>query len=350
MKAIVFRADASKTIGGGHVYRCLALSQELLSRGWECELLTRPESIPMLPSQLLDGVRVVELRTDELTHLSDRTGIPDIVVFDHYRIGPDVQSAWRNAGCLAAVIDDGIDRPHDADLLVNPDIVASEEAYRRFVGRACRLCLGPDYAFVRQEFVNCRPQSLRRRRVMDGAVDAFVSFGLTDPAAGCVFALSALEAIEFDGHADFVTGASALGLEELRRRIDVSPVACSLHVDPNSVAALMQTADLAIAAGGSSSWERCTLGLPSVVMSVAPNQRSNCEALDRFGAAVDAGDVAKDCQSTLQGTLNALLIDRDRLQWMSGRAAELCDGRGVERFASVLDEHVTEKKRGSVTL
>ncbi|WP_424992293.1 UDP-2,4-diacetamido-2,4,6-trideoxy-beta-L-altropyranose hydrolase [Oceaniradius stylonematis] len=271
MKTIVFRADASKSIGGGHVYRCLALSQELLTRGWDCELLTRPESIPILPSRLLDGVRLLELRTDELTHLDGRTRIPDIVLFDHYRIGHDVQSAWRNAGCLVAVIDDCIDRPHDADLLVNPDIIASEDEYRRFVGESCRLCLGPSFAFVRQEFVNFRAQSLRRRRMMDGAIDAFVSFGLTDPGAGCLIALSALEAIEFDGHANFVTGAAAFGLEELRRRIDLSRVTCSLHVDPDSVSALMQRADLAIGAGGSSSWERCTLGVPSVVMSVAAN-------------------------------------------------------------------------------
>ena len=96
------------------------------------------------------------------------------------------------------------------------------------------------------------------------------------------------------------------------------------------MAALTAAADLAIGAGGSSVWERCCLGLPSLTLVLADNQQDATAALAARGAteAVGEGDVA--------GRLAALLADPIRLAQMSRAASALCDGQGAGRVAERL--------------
>jgi UDP-2,4-diacetamido-2,4,6-trideoxy-beta-L-altropyranose hydrolase len=103
------------------------------------------------------------------------------------------------------------------------------------------------------------------------------------------------------------------------------------------MAGLMVDADLAIGAGGTTSWERCALGLPTVIVRLAGNQDAIARRLDEAGAAVDAGAVELLNVATLSGLVSRLAEDRSRREQMSERAWNLVDGRGVERVAHHLD-------------
>ena len=94
----------------------------------------------------------------------------------------------------------------------------------------------------------------------------------------------------------------------------------------------MIAADLAIGAGGSASWERCALGLPAIVLTLADNQAWTARALAEAGAALNPSSVADAAREALK-----LMDETDRLREMSARAASLCDGRGAERVADAIE-------------
>jgi UDP-2,4-diacetamido-2,4,6-trideoxy-beta-L-altropyranose hydrolase len=62
-----------------------------------------------------------------------------------------------------------------------------------------------------------------------------------------------------------------------------------LHVQSNQMAELMVNTDLAIGAGGSTTWERAYLGLPSIVIVVAENQRQVTESAAQCGICWNLG-------------------------------------------------------------
>ena len=103
------------------------------------------------------------------------------------------------------------------------------------------------------------------------------------------------------------------------------------HHQVYDIAPLMAEADLAIGAGGSNTWERCCLGLPSIVMILAVNQRLIVETLDREGIVVNAGWFQDVTPSSIAVIMNELISDRETLRSMSVKAMEIVDGEGAKR-------------------
>jgi spore coat polysaccharide biosynthesis predicted glycosyltransferase SpsG len=89
------------------------------------------------------------------------------------------------------------------------------------------------------------------------------------------------------------------------------------------MAQLMFEADLAVGAGGSTSWERCCLGLPTLLYVTADNQKEIAKNLEKLGA-VRIVDSLKD-------DLQAILNDFNLWQNMSKQSKNICDGLGVQK-------------------
>lgn len=103
------------------------------------------------------------------------------------------------------------------------------------------------------------------------------------------------------------------------------------------MAALMSAADLAVGAGGSTSWERSCLGLPSLIVELAENQRNIAASLDRAGAALDLGKAETLTNEKLTAALQMLYHDEERRSAMAEQAAAICDGDGTRRVMEVLE-------------
>ena len=119
---------------------------------------------------------------------------------------------------------------------------------------------------------------------------------------------------------------------ELARKLPRS----MLHVQPSNLGALMSRARLALGAGGASSWERCCLGVPTAVISIADNQKSGCRALAAARAAVYLGDMAELTANCIAKATQKLLTKPGLLSAMSRRAAALVDGRGTDRVVEAM--------------
>lgn len=329
--SILLVADAGAAVGGGHVMRSLTLAQALASEGADCRFAATPAALALLASFAPDMpiVRVASSTPQDLTQAVAGERF-EAVVFDHYGLSASDHAAMAK-GRPALAIDDLADRPLGADLVLDSGPARRAQDYDGLVPETARLLLGPHYAPVRPQFAALREAALARR---DGGpvTRILVSLGLTDLGGITARLADRLRPKAGAAAIDVVLGAEAPSLAGLKRIARHDP-RLALHVDSPQMAELTAQADLAIGAAGSSMWERCVLGLPSLMVVLADNQRGAARALADAEAAlvVDAG--AGDFDDQFDRSLARLLRDADLRVRLAATSAAVCDGLGAPRVA-----------------
>jgi UDP-2,4-diacetamido-2,4,6-trideoxy-beta-L-altropyranose hydrolase len=326
--ACFIRADASVEIGGGHVTRCMTLATELHLLGWQVTLASRPATFEVAKSFLPDWVNCVALperQADDPAVLKRiaPSGI-DMAVVDSYALDEEYEAPLRSWTERITVIDDLADRRHDCDVLIDQTYARSASAYSGLTPKRAEVLAGATYALMPREFADRRiSQSSASRPGIRPNI--LVSFGLTDPQG---FTLGALNTIVQTGVDADVTAVLGSGSEHLPAV--VTQVArmngARVLIDNRDMAGLMASADLCIGAAGTSALQRCCLGLPTIAMVSADNQRAGAVSLEREGAIAIVANF-----DDLGGALSALLENPAQLRAMSVAARRVCDGRGAAR-------------------
>ena len=353
---IAFRADASQQIGTGHFMRCLTLADALKYRGAQIRFVSRhmPEHLrdilaakghafaPLnnFPSADVSddlahahwlGTNQAKDATDTIHALSDQTW--SWLVVDHYALDARWETVLRNTAKGILVIDDIADRQHDCDVLLDQNFYADMNA--RYIGKVpahCQSLLGPRYALLRDEFRQLRQQIKPRTGPFERVL---VFFGGVDTDNCTARAIEALANIDsHDLHVDVVIGAQHPHRQHVESACADHAFVC--HVQTSRMAELMAAADLAIGAGGSASWERCSLGLPALIVSLADNQMDIAKALDFVGACVYIGSLKTASAAVIRSAIIDLLNHQGRLVMLSEKSYSLVDGLGVDRLCQAL--------------
>ena len=335
---VAFRADASIRIGTGHVMRCLTLADRLRAEGVSTQFLCRPidghlgefitargHGLAWLPAR----ASLDQDAKDSLDALANESRW-DWLVVDHYGLDADWESLMRGAAMKIMVIDDLADRAHDCDLLLDQNL-QEPGRYAGFVPDDCHILIGPRYSLLRPQFAAER-QWLRPR---EGKLERLlVFFGGTDPGGQTLKALEAIRLLGRPGLAvDVVIGKD----NPHRATIEVACHAllgATLQCQVGNMASLMAAADLFIGAGGTSSWERCCIGLPALVIATADNQIAQSLTLANAGAHRYAGRASSVTTEHLANEISSLMSQQDLLQHMSIQGMNLVDGLGTERTGS----------------
>lgn len=310
---VVVRTDASTSIGTGHLMRCLTLASALSEKGAYVSFICRSlpgnlagllhqkgVSVHLLPEQQPGGISVdrhpgssylTSLGWEDDARMSVEilsvVGNVDWLIVDHYLLDRRWEEMMKPNVTRIMAIDDLADRPHDVDLLLDQNLCDMQDTrYVRLVPRQCRQLLGPRFALLRREFL-AEKRSLRER---DGLIRRIlVFFGGSDPTNETAKALNALSMINRPEIAiDVVVGNANPHREEVAKLCSRLPNA-TLHGHVDTMAKLMALADLAIGAGGTATWERCFLGLPSLTVIIADNQAEGTRMLERAGAIWNLG-------------------------------------------------------------
>jgi UDP-2,4-diacetamido-2,4,6-trideoxy-beta-L-altropyranose hydrolase len=341
---ILFVADAGPRVGGGHVMRCLTLAGALQAQGAACVFVAVPPVAGVLDAFAPTTERVAAASGEprDLATAIAGQGF-DAMVFDHYGLSePD--HAALGQGRPALVIDDLADRPLGADMVLDSGPARTPKDYDGLVPEAARLLLGPGYAPVRPEFAALRETALAWRG--EPVQRLLVSMGLTDLDGITARVVERLRLRVGETGLDVVLGQaspSLVGLTKIARRDG----RLALHVDTPHMARLTAEADIGIGAAGSSTWERCTLGLPSILVVVAPNQRPAAQALAARGAALVVDAEAADFDAAFDRGLMRLLNDRPARVELSRRSAEVCDGQGAGRTAEAFLQLIARRAADS---
>lgn len=287
------------------------------NRGFRCSLLTADGKVL---DQVIDARQTAAL-----------VETVDWAVVDHYEIDHQWEQAIRPICDRLLVIDDLVDRSHDCDMLLDQTFGRRADDYDALVPAGCTLLVGTDYALLRPEFAAARPAALSRRQTSDGVDHVLVSLGGFDPDNRTV---DVLETLADRAYADDLTvtvvcgahradgGASLQALARHFRQLEIRQ-----HV--SDMAQLMAAADLAIGAGGTTSWERCCMGLPALVCVMADNQREVARGLEAAGAIR-----IWRSRSELAERLDEFVGNRSLYRSAVAAAAGICDGRGLERVVA----------------
>ena len=360
MVTVAFRADASIRIGTGHVMRCLTLARVLREQGAECTFITRQHQghlVEMLESEGFPVIRLLAKRNGEAAeeNSADYTswlgGSPeedardclaaiegkqlDWLVVDHYALDAGWETRLKPHVGQIMVIDDLANRPHDCALLLDQNLGRSAADYDHLVPDDCVRLIGPKYALLRPEFAELRESSLARRKHPE-LKRILISLGGVDRTniTGQVLDALSKTTLPADIHLDIVMGSAAPFLDEVRQQVDQLPYRATVNVDVNDMAARMHLADLSIGAAGGTSWERCCLGLPVVLLVLADNQITGAKALEATGAAIVISHA-----DAIQAAMSLLLAKagpRNCLQQMSNAAAAITNGEGTPGAAEFL--------------
>ncbi|WP_173918952.1 UDP-2,4-diacetamido-2,4,6-trideoxy-beta-L-altropyranose hydrolase [Halobacillus sp. Marseille-Q1614] len=303
---IFIRTDASHTIGAGHVMRCLSLAENLRDKGADITFLCRK-----LPGDLNEFIKHLGFDICLLTSSPSmnqnsqspwlysswkqdaletiqmiRKGNIDWLIIDHYGLDRGWERAVRPYVKYVMVIDDLANRRHDCDLLLDQNLFKHpEKRYTDLVPPHAITFCGPQYLLLREEFKN-----INRTKTRDGYVRRIlISFGGSDPTNETLKAVRAIQFINHpDIHVDVVIGSSNPHSASIEHQCKNTPN-IKIHTDIHCLAELMMQADLSIGAGGSTTWERCFVSLPSITIEVSRNQSEILSYLSELGVIYHLG-------------------------------------------------------------
>ncbi|WP_101845769.1 UDP-2,4-diacetamido-2,4,6-trideoxy-beta-L-altropyranose hydrolase [Halobacillus sp. Marseille-P3879] len=347
---VVIRTDASVEIGSGHVMRCLTLADQLRRKGAGVSFICRLLRGNMIQQIQDNGFRVYTLPSPVEEHFNKDRSIPysswlevdwktdckhtsallekyikaDWLVVDHYAIGEKWERSIRNYTDRIMVIDDLADRVHDCDLLVDQNLYKNyHHRYQDLVpGHTVKL-LGPKYMLVRDEFINAKTRAISRNGIVKRLL---VSFGGTDPTNETQKVLAAIRRLNRkDLMVDVVVGSSNPRKNEVKQMCESMP-GCNFYCQINNMADLMQKADLAFGAGGTSTWERCYLGLPAITIQTASNQSGILSYMAEKGALVCLGSSKNVAEEDIVSTLSSFLQQPIRVKEMAESAWNVVQG------------------------
>ncbi len=357
---VAFRVDASLQIGTGHLMRCLTLADALREQGAECTFVCRPHAGHLLelvaqrghkPLALgepqahynapADPAHAAWLGTSwvddaEQTKRALSKQSVDWLVVDHYALDARWEQALRHQAKGIMVIDDLADRAHACDLLLDQNLGRGAQDYDDLLKGKTIILVGPQYALLRPEFAALRAQSLARRQNTSQLNRLLITMGGVDKDNATTQVLTALQScnLPVDLRVTVVMGSHAPWLEQVEAKAVEMPWQTQVLVGVSNMAKLMAESDLAIGAAGSTSWERCCLGLPTVQIVLAANQVAIAEALAHLGATKTS------TPSSLPAVLTeiCLMLPLGQVQDMSRSAAQITSGNGVSRVVAQLME------------
>lgn len=358
---IVFRCDASLQIGTGHVMRCLTLADALAENGAECHFICREHkgnlldliqqrgyqaySLPVeseLQSQKEDKTELAHAawlgasqQQDALLCATLLQGLqPDWLIVDHYALDKYWEAKLRSHCKRIMVIDDLADRYHDCDLLLDQTFGRDIKDYIQWSPKHCQLLCGANYALLRPEFSQWREYSLERRK--SGQFEhLLINLGGVDKDN---ITTKVLKGLQNSGLPDcckitVVMGSTAPWVHLVQEQAALMQWQTEVKTGVNNMAELMANSDLAIGAAGSTSWERCCLGLPTIMLVLAENQQSIANNLEQaYAAHVASVDTFSDL--SIINKVNCLVSSSLILKKMSQASADIINGLGATLVAN----------------
>lgn len=377
-RLIYIRTDGNAKIASGHLVRCFSVALACRRLGMEVHFLVSDSESRLLLAQLIGSdadFLITQLETaaydsleqelpEVLSLLSSQSfpsslssgGISSgaakpVFLLDSYYVTEHYLLSLRPYA-QTAYLDDLRLFDYPADLVVNYDVISEDQmaSYKSVYTNAGQLLLGASYAPLRSQFQN------RQTRLREKASDILVTTGGSDPLHFCLRLISRIsnllqtspslhvEDLTFcaDKNYHIIIGKMNEDKEKLYRLAKELSF-LTLHENVQDMADLMGRCDLAVSAAGTTLYELCALGIPTISFIIADNQLDCAGAFDRVNAIPCAGDLRSSADEVFQKIFHfiedtAALSDDSysRRKIMYDRMTRLVDGNGAARIAHAL--------------
>ena len=354
---IIIRTDASHTIGIGHLMRCLTISERLRKLGANVEYVIRDHP-GNINEQIQEKGFKVNLLSSSTTNNKQQTLIGyekwlgvkqhidadetiqfvknreiDWIIIDHYALDYKWEERIRLYTKKIMVIDDLANRKHDCDLLLDQNLLKNMDSrYNDILSEKTVQLLGPQYALLQPEYeklrvkVKHRHQPLKHVLIFFGGTDKYNLTGLTLNAfLNNNISLDKIDIVLSQQNSNYI---------QINDLVDhMSNI--TLHSNLSSLAPIILNADFAVGAGGATNWERLCLGLPSIVISIAENQKPVSNNLHNMGMIQYIGDAETIRPNDIVSSVKNIMGMDDIHNW-SKRCLNICSGKGVSLVSDAI--------------
>jgi UDP-2,4-diacetamido-2,4,6-trideoxy-beta-L-altropyranose hydrolase len=341
--AVLFRLDANRETGLGHLSRCLNLAQEFMNRGWAAYfagnldhyakariIAAGGEIARNWPEK--EGQTTLELpREMALLYRAAKITCAQVLVTDCYTLPADYHQKARKLFPLVVMIDDLNAAPTATHLLINHNIFALRLSYRP-VFPEMKLLLGSRYALLPIAFRNIGP-----KEICPEVKNILITLGGSDPSGLTIKALKALQLSGAGIRWDVVVGPG-FAKREFFQELTVSDQRINLHYAPDTLLPLFTKSDLVICASGVTAMEAAATGTPALIFILAENQQPNAEEMDRQGVAVNLGWGKAISEEAVAVEIATLAQEVGRRAKMSETGRALFDGYGPVRCVDTIQE------------
>ncbi len=348
-KVVCIRVDGSAEIGTGHIFRCLALAEELYYKGFKPVFCTKDfdsELIEKIKSMGFElSIIPANLSLEEDMKLFANIGKnnnADIVITDNYYFIDGYLKHLKDNFKVVVSIDDIADTFFYSDILINQNINAIPEKYYGKTENGTKLLLGPTYALLRKEFKKYH----NKPRKFGKVENILVTLGGSDKENQTLKVLKALEKVEGEFSITIVLGVSNRNKESIREYVNKAKKDIKLHENVSSMAELIYEADISIGAGGSTSWEFCCIGVPIIIIFLAENQKEIAEGLCARGISVNLGWYKHVSENDIKVAVEDLINNPYKRGVMSQKGREIVDGKGAERVTEEIISLLREEYEG----
>ncbi|MBD1381925.1 UDP-2,4-diacetamido-2,4,6-trideoxy-beta-L-altropyranose hydrolase [Metabacillus arenae] len=351
---ICIRVDASLKIGTGHVMRCLTLADQLKQTDSSISFICREHEGNLNDMIESKGYKVYRLPNDQklndnswlgipwevdadqtMSIISKQIGFVDWLIVDHYKIDIKWETKLYAAAKKIMIIDDLADRQHVCDIILDQNFYHDMAArYQSLIPNETKRLFGPKYALLRQEFIEERKKIRYRKGELRRIL---VFFGGTDPTNETEKVLECIKMFKRkDLLFDVIVGNTNPRKDHLKVLSDKLPNS-KFHCQINNMAALMNKADFSFGAGGSTTWERCYLGLPSCVTIIADNQIEVTKAMELQGCIINLGRSQNVTTYHYMELINKM-TSKDLVQ-MSDNCLSLMEGCGSFIISNIISSY-----------
>ncbi len=362
---VLFRVDAAKHIGTGHVSRCLTLATALKKHGsdihfcclgWQNNLnqfiqqqnfsvsvIAANKNLSEYSQHAEDIFSEQDQRYDATSFINSLSPKnQDLVIVDHYGLDACWQRQVRETGCKMLVIDDLANRTHYCHFLLDQNLHAfASSRYLDLVPENCQLILGPKYALLRSEFYSMKKNNFVVKQKVDRLL---VYLGYIDPLNTTMKVLNAIDFLQIDTRVEFVLSPIHPHYAELHDKALNMPTV-TLHIQPINMDAILPQMDMVIGAGGSATWERCSLGIPTLLIALTNNQEVLAKEL-AIDQAVEYLGPAIYLDSDIIGTaITNMVENKIKRQTYSIKSQTLVDALGADRVCAKLLTHLAKDNK-----
>ena len=339
MKNIIFiRVDSSTKIGYGHFMRCMALA-DTLQKNFEINFITRSLEGSLSSDIQKKGFGIFRFYSNSekinekndaqktISLIKKHSGPKNILIVDNYQLSKKWETDVKPFVHKLIVIDDLSNRSHNCDLLIDQNLHTKVNGlYKGLIPSNCIKLIGPKFSMIRKEFrmmrKSVKPRTFPIKKIL-------VSFGGSDIENQTPVALNSIKKMNGKINVDVVVGRANKCKKPLKIFCNKNKH-FTYYEQIDNIADLMLSSDLSIGSSGSTTWERCSLGLPAIVSISSNDQRDIANSLSRKKCIINLGDVKKLKESSYINVITNL--KKNDLRNMSKNSMSLVDGNGTQRI------------------
>ena len=345
---ILFRADGNKTIGAGHIMRCLSIADALKDIGLESAFVTADDCMSgLIKSRGYDNIilntdyRETDGELDTLFKLKEFNEADGIVADSYFATDSYLKAL---SGKKKTVYIDDYLRIRPVDAIINYNVYADTSKYNAEDSEKMpKLILGASFAPLRGMFQNITPITIR-----ETVKNVLFLAGGSDPEHAALKFVDELKNHEDDFKYNIVIGALSEDYEVIREVADLSGGRINVLKNVTDMAALMLDSDIAISAAGSTLYELCACGVPTINYVLADNQILAAKTFGNKEIMLYGGDLREDADAynRMYSLIKKLSEDMVLRIKLSSKANIIIDGNGAMRLAKELERFLIAYEKG----